>query len=330
MIAALFTLSALAARPTVEAKASAADIPALASLLEAAGWAPTPELSGAFVPGGIYEATAQGHRLLARDCFVAQPRSATYTATELVTSLQAGVSVRAGLGGGKAESSFIKKLRFDTPTQNTLATLELLPNPVCADQLSQLDPAVIEGAYVVQEVLAARISEQTCGKVDASGRFVGLGAADAEYAAACAMESLEPVAVGYRTIPLRKLVDPRPAPAPVPAAPALARPPAAQYRSLTRLGGNTLCLLGPGKADLCVEVTRKYEGLSTISKALDEAGCAERDVVMQALADWRRHYTNRLACIFTFYGLPFMAIPGHRADAALKKAITTASRCLQS
>jgi hypothetical protein len=35
---------------------------------------------------------------------------------------------------------------------------------------------------------------------------VGLGAAEAAYEAACAQASLEPVAVGYRTVPLAELM----------------------------------------------------------------------------------------------------------------------------
>lgn len=79
--------------------ASAAEIPALANLLAKAGWTPTPELSGVFRAGSIFETTAIGHRSLADNCIAAAPRESTYTAAELVTSLQAGVAV----GRGEAE-----------------------------------------------------------------------------------------------------------------------------------------------------------------------------------------------------------------------------------
>jgi len=59
--------------------------------------------------------------------------------------------------------------------------------------------------YAVQEVLTAEIAEQTCGRVDASGRFVGLGKAEVELARACMQESLEPVAVAYRVVPITEL-----------------------------------------------------------------------------------------------------------------------------
>jgi formylglycine-generating enzyme required for sulfatase activity len=186
--------------------ASAAEIPALAKLLEKAGWTPTPELSGVFKPGSIFEQTALGHRSLADSCIAAPPRENTYTAAEVVTSLQAGVSVGGPLVGGGGYAGIIKKVKFGTPTQVTIPLLDLELSQSCTEKLSRLPTSRIQSAYVVQEVLKAEISEQTCGKVDARGSFVGLGAAEGEYAAACAQASLEPVAVGYRTMPLADLL----------------------------------------------------------------------------------------------------------------------------
>jgi len=188
------------------AAASAAEIPALAKLLEKAGWTPTPELSGVFKPGTIFEETALGHRSLADSCIAATPRENTYTAAEVVTSLQAGVSVGGPLASGGGYAGIEKKVKFGTPTQVTIPSLDLELSKACAEKLGKLPLARIQSAYVVQEVLKAEISEQTCGKVDARGSFVGLGAAEAEYAAACAQASLEPVAVGYRTMPLADLL----------------------------------------------------------------------------------------------------------------------------
>jgi formylglycine-generating enzyme required for sulfatase activity len=188
------------------AAASAAEIPALAALLQKAQWEPTPELSGVFKPGSIFEETALGHRSLADNCIVALPRENTYTAAEVVTSLQAGVSVGGPLAGGGGYAGIVKKVKFGTPTQVTIPRLDLELTQDCRVKLAQMSKASIDQSYVVQEVLKAEISEQTCGKVDASGRFIRLGAAEAEYAAACAQASLEPVAVGYRTMPLADLL----------------------------------------------------------------------------------------------------------------------------
>jgi len=197
--------------------ASASEIPALAALLQKAQWEPTPELSGVFAAGALFEVTAMGHRSLATGCIAAPPQVHTYTSAELVTSLQAGVSIGGPLAfGGGAGASIVKKVKFGTPSQVSIPRLDLELTEACRVKLERMPKARIDQSYVVQEVLKAEISEQTCGKVDASGRFVGLGAAEAEYASACAQASLEPVAVGYRTVPLAELLgESAPAPNPV-------------------------------------------------------------------------------------------------------------------
>lgn len=291
---------------------SAAEIPALAALLQKAQWEPTPELSGVFRAGSIYEVTSTGHRPLATGCFEATATSSTYTSTELVTSLQAGVSVRAGLGSGEASGSFVKKVRFATPTQLSLPTIDLELSEACLGKLRRQPAETLRSAYVVQEVLVAQISEQTCGRVDSSGRFVGLGSAEAELAVACAMESLEPVAVGYRTVPLLRLMD-KALPS-IPMALPTTRPTAKPER-LVRRGGATFCLEGGGELPACFEVHSKdgFSGLQVLDRALREIGCDEQEQVVRLLMDWRRHRTNTLICALSFYGAPFAGIPGGKA-----------------
>ncbi len=70
----------------------------------------------------------------------------------------------------------------------------------------------------MRELLRAEIAEQTCGRLNAEGRIVRLGSADAAMAAACAQASLEPVGVGYRTVPLNEVLAKGPAPSPAVAA----------------------------------------------------------------------------------------------------------------
>lgn len=308
----------------------AADIPVLAALLAQAQWEPTPELSGVFRAGSIYEVTATGHRPLATGCFAATPTISTYTSTELVTSLQAGVSVRAGLGSGEASGSFVKKVRFATPTQQSLSTIDLELSEDCLGRLRRQRPETLAGAYVVQEVLVAQISEQTCGRVDSAGRFVGFGAAEAEYAAACAMESLEPVAVGYRTVPLSRLMDGAlPSLAP-PAVAAPGRPPAPRRERLVRRGGATFCLEGGGALADCFEVHSKdgFAGLAVLDQALRVIGCEEQEQIISLMMDWRRHRTNTLACAFSFYGAPFAGIPGGKARRDLEAVSRAWQRCV--
>jgi hypothetical protein len=193
----------------------------LASLLEKAQWQPTPELSGIFVPGQIFEITALGHRSLAEGCVAKRPSTFTYTAADIVTSLQAGVSVGGNLASARGSGELLKKVKFGAPNQLTIPRLDLTLTPDCKARLGAQPSEVIYRSYVVQEVLQAEIAEQTCGRLDASGRIVGLGAVDAELSAACSQASLEPVAVGYRTVPLSELMGlpARPDVAPTPAPP---------------------------------------------------------------------------------------------------------------
>ncbi len=193
---------ATALRPghRVQLAASAAELPALSALLERAGWSPTPELSGAFQPGRIF--SADQHRLQIDDCFDAPIQRSTYTSAEVVTHLQAGVSVGMGLAQGHGK--LVKKLRFGAPEHLAMPALKMRPTEACLRTLRDgaargLDLSTL---YVVQEALLAEIAEQTCGRIDARGRIVGLGAGEAALSIACAQESLEPVAVAFRVQPL--------------------------------------------------------------------------------------------------------------------------------
>ena len=189
--------------------ASASDIPALDDLLRRAGWEPTPELSGAFKAGGIFTETTLGHQIALDDCFETAPTESTYTATEIVTNLQAGVSIKVGAGSFGASGGLVKKIKFSTPVHAAIPTLKLNPSETCKAALIEAGQAgrlALAKTYVVKEVLTAQIAEQTCGRVDAHGAFAILGQADAELSMACAQHSLEPVAVAYRTTPVGELL----------------------------------------------------------------------------------------------------------------------------
>ena len=194
-----------AAPAAVRPAASAADIPALADLLARTGWTPTPELSGVYQAGAVFLDDGQRHTLMLRGCFDAAPQTDTYTSMELVSSLQAGVRIRAGAFSARAETELVRQVRFGVPEHHTLERLHMQPTADCRDRLARAPADARDRMYAVQEVLTAEIAEQTCGRLDAEGRFVGLGAADAALASACSQVSLEPVAVAYRTVPISAL-----------------------------------------------------------------------------------------------------------------------------
>ena len=93
----------------------------------------------------------------------------------------------------------MKKVKFGASTHVTVDRSGLAPTEACASQLAALPRATVDASCVVQEVLKAEIAEQTCGRVDASGRFVGL--AEAEYARACAIPGYEKFSACDRNSP---------------------------------------------------------------------------------------------------------------------------------
>lgn len=184
---------------------TAAEIPFLAKLLDKAGWTPTPELSGVFQVGRIFMDDGTGHTLMVRECFGAEPGSDSYTATEVVSQMQAGVRVNVGVKVG-GSGSFQKRAKFGEPVHHTLERLAMVPTEACTAMLSTAAQEDVAKMYAVQEVLTAVITEQTCGRVDANGRFV-VGGAEAELQQSCSQESLEPVAVAYRSVPVQDLQE---------------------------------------------------------------------------------------------------------------------------
>lgn len=192
--------------------ASSAEIPALAAILEKAGWTPTPEMSGIFRAGVIFAEEPDplsgrlGHREKLRDCFSVSGESFTYSKTEVTSQLQMGVSVKWLGVGVDAGGGIVKKMKFGAPLHTSIPDLDLMPTDACTKKLrAAADRGTdLSTMYVVQEVLTAEIAEQTCGQLDAEGNFVS-GGLSVEVSTACAQESLEPVAVGYRVRPVLDL-----------------------------------------------------------------------------------------------------------------------------
>jgi hypothetical protein len=175
----------------------------LAKLLDKAGWDPTPELSGVFQVGRIFLDDGFSHSLMVRECFHTEAGSDTYTSAEVVSQLQAGVRVKLGVEAS-ASASLEKKVKFGAPVHHTLERLAMVPTEDCTALLATASDQDLARMYAVQEVLTAEITEQTCGRLNAEGKFV-VGGVDAEFERGCTQESLEPVAVAYRTIPVGEL-----------------------------------------------------------------------------------------------------------------------------
>ena len=292
--------------------ASAAEIPALAELLDKAGWEPTPELSGVFKTGSVFVEDGSSHSLMVRSCFEAEEVQDTYTSAEVVTQLQAGVRVRFGLGSVKGSGELTKKVKFGTPVHATLERLAMQPTESCKGMLAQVDQDQLSKMYAVQEVLTAEIAEQTCGRLDASGKFVGLGEADGELSQACMQESLEPVAVAYRVIPMTELFQGGQVSVPmVPATPTSC--PFGEIQSVSTTLA-TVAINGQ---------VRDVRGLEARARMVDDLSlCGEHKAAM-AFESWRTmRRTTNIACATLILCYPLVGTPaGFMAGIQKKKMI---------
>jgi hypothetical protein len=272
--------------------ASAAEIPPLADLLNKAGWTPTPELSGVFHAGSVFRADGAVHRLMVRSCFDATPAEDTYTAAEVVSQLQAGVRVRFGGGSVGANGELVKHVKFGSPVHTTLERLALVPTAACRAMLDTAPRDQLAAMYVVQEVLTAQIAEQTCGRIDASGRFVGIGSAEGEFATACRQESLEPVAVAYRVVPLTELLGDDIPREPAPPSTCPWGPIQSVSSAMTTLSVNG--------------TTYDVRGLEARTAIIDTMQRCELDDAAQSFARWRAaRRTTNVACATLVGCYPF-------------------------
>lgn len=177
--------------------ALAAPAPTLDAVLAEAGWAPTPELSAGVRPGDLYAPDEQGWRLAVPGCVAAAPRRSAGVEMEVGRTLGLGVRVAGVRLGARVEQT----LAFADVAQATLPTSALQPTERCRDDLQRAadngsDP---DAMVLVKEVLTARITQ---------GRAVsaraGRGAA-AEAGRREGVASREPVAVGWRVVPLAEV-----------------------------------------------------------------------------------------------------------------------------
>ncbi len=228
-----------------EPVANAGEIPVLADLLQRTGWSPTPELTGTIRVGDIFATTGQGEQWQGEGCLSSTPRVSPYTQVDLTSQLESGVRVRFGLGQGGTESGISRKMRFGAPTHHALPGMALDLSPPCVETLRKMSArgADLHSWYVVKEVLMAEITEQSCGRVDAGGSFVGLGGAEVELAQACSQTTQEPVAVAWRTVGVVEL-DPSLVPTSLPRSDGLNSVPGA---SGSRTTGGAATLSAPAE-----------------------------------------------------------------------------------
>ena len=152
-----------------QGKSLSQSIPSLQQLLSRAGWSIPPELSGAFRPGDVYKIGPDGlHRLQLDGCIEAERRASSYTSISVVSQLQAGVLLSAGMHAGLQ-----RKLRFGRPEHVQIPQLDMQLSAGCVQKIRE---AAQQGEnlsrwYVIREALYAEVDEQICGSLSLRGRF---------------------------------------------------------------------------------------------------------------------------------------------------------------
>ncbi|HCH65191.1 MAG: hypothetical protein CL927_19175 [Deltaproteobacteria bacterium] len=201
----LLALPAHAKRPDAP---TAAKVPSIEEVVAAEGFTPTPSQSEIYKPGAVLVPNGRGgHDVVVSSCIDAEPDIAIMSQSSIATTLAGGVSARLGVARGAVSAGVEKRLSFVDPEQRTIALGDLVPNDDClakVDRAGKLQD--LSQAIVMHDVLVAIIKNTVCTKADASGGVVALGAAEASAYSECVQESDGQVPLGYKAVPLDKVL----------------------------------------------------------------------------------------------------------------------------
>ncbi|MEC8425801.1 MAG: hypothetical protein VX000_18580, partial [Myxococcota bacterium] len=132
--------------------------------------------------------------------------------SSIAATLAGGVSARLGVARGVASAGVEKRLSFVDPEQRTISLAKLRPTQECSEGVQTAATFEdLSNAIVLHDVLVAVIKNTVCARADASGGVVALGEAEAAVFAECVQESDGQVPLGYKAVPLRKLLSVEPA-----------------------------------------------------------------------------------------------------------------------
>ena len=198
-------LPAQARRPDVPA---AAAVPSIEAVVSAEGFTPTPSQSEIYAPGSVLVPNGRGgHDVVVKACVEEEPSISIMSQSSIATTLAGGVSARLGMARGSVHAGIEKRLSFVDPEQRTIPLARLRPTDACltgvrtAGALQDLSEAI-----VLHDVLVAIIKNTVCTKADASGGMVAIGEAEAAAYSECVQESDGQVPLGYKAVPLSKVL----------------------------------------------------------------------------------------------------------------------------
>ena len=127
--------------------------------------------------------------------------------SSIATSLSAGVSARLTAVRGEVAAGVEKRLSFVDPEQRTIPLAQLMATDACAAGLENAARFTdLTQAVLVYDVLVAQIQNTVCTKADASGDVTLLGEAEAAAYSECVQESDAQVPLGFKGVPLAKVL----------------------------------------------------------------------------------------------------------------------------
>lgn len=283
-------LDAQAKRPAAPV---APKVPSIEEVVTAEGFTPTPSQSDIYKPGTVLVPNGRGgHDVVVESCVDAEPSVAIMSQSSIASTLSGGVSARLGVARGDASGSIEKRLSFVDPEQRTIPLAKLRPTEDCVSGVHTAGSLQdLSSAIVLHDVLVAIIKNSVCTKADASGGVVALGAAEAATYSECVMESDGQVPLGYKALPLSKVLAVAGGAVPT-AAPSTPGAPAAASASVNfgATGG------------LGVEAKLKAQRCDQDSQAKGEAArrarlsAAASEVQAQATAAWDGQVQELTAC----------------------------------
>ena len=204
----LALLLALPAHAQTPDLSGVATVPTIEEVVAAEGFTPTPSQSEIYKPGAVLVPNGRGgHDVVVSSCIAAEPDIAIMSQSSIATTLAGGVSARLGVAKSEAKAGIEKRLSFVDPEQRTISLGLLNATDACSQQVqSAARFQDLSDAIVLHDVLVAIIKNTVCTRADASGSVVALGAAEASAYSECVQESDGQVPLGYKAVPLDKVL----------------------------------------------------------------------------------------------------------------------------
>ncbi len=291
-------------------------VPTVAEVVEGEGFTPTPSQSELYRPGVVLVPNALGgHDAVVDDCIDAVPTVAPMSQSSIAATLSAGVTTRLGVSTAALHAGVEKRLTFIDPEQRTIALGDLTPTASCREKLATAGRIRdLSDAIVVHDVLVAIVQNTVCTTAEASGRVVALGAAEASVFSECTQQSNAQIPLGFKGVPLDRVVAPVVATVhPTSVSPQAG--PGCPWASITSAAAsrNTLVLNGQS-----IDVRGSDAALYAASQL---RACGKNEAAL-AFEDWRRRRKQvRVSSAVLLYGWFFIPRFSKKAELARRQML---------